>query len=84
MGDRLGIHGAVDLFKQATMPWGPTLQELSQLKSVSQGPVEHALLKKIIFHKALITRNIVTSVKCLRPYHVEYTSSRPITEVKQH
>ncbi len=21
--------------------------------------------------------------KCLRPYHVEYTSSRPITEVKQ-
>jgi hypothetical protein len=23
-------------------------------------------------------------VKCLRPYHVESTSSRPITEVKQH
>ena len=23
-------------------------------------------------------------VKCLRPYHVENTSSRPITEVKQH
>ena len=22
--------------------------------------------------------------KCLRPYHVESTSSRPITEVKQH
>ena len=22
--------------------------------------------------------------KCQRPYHVEYTSSRPITEVKQH
>ena len=24
------------------------------------------------------------SFRCLRPYHVEYTSSRPITEVKQH
>jgi hypothetical protein len=23
-------------------------------------------------------------VECLRPYHVENTSSRPITEVKQH
>ena len=23
-------------------------------------------------------------IKCLRPYHVESTSSRPITEVKQH
>ena len=23
-------------------------------------------------------------VNCLRPYHVENTSSRPITEVKQH
>jgi len=22
--------------------------------------------------------------KCLRPYHVEYTGSRPITEIKQH
>ena len=26
----------------------------------------------------------VSCIKCLRPYHVEYTSSRPITEVKQH
>ena len=25
----------------------------------------------------------ICSVKCLRPYHVETTSSRPITEVKQ-
>ena len=24
------------------------------------------------------------AVECLRPYHVENTSSRPITEVKQH
>ena len=24
------------------------------------------------------------STPCLRPYHVENTSSRPITEVKQH
>ena len=24
-----------------------------------------------------------TNVRCLRPYHLEYTSSRPITEVKQ-
>ena len=24
------------------------------------------------------------SLRCLRPYHVEYTSSRLITEVKQH
>ena len=23
-------------------------------------------------------------IPCLRPYHVEHTSSRPITEVKQH
>ena len=23
-------------------------------------------------------------LKCLRPYHVECTGSRPITEVKQH
>jgi hypothetical protein len=25
----------------------------------------------------------IVYMKCLRPYHVEYTSSRPITEVKQ-
>ena len=25
-----------------------------------------------------------STVRCIRPYHVENTSSRPITEVKQH
>ena len=29
------------------------------------------------------TGGCLTSTKCLRPYHVENTSSRPITEVKQ-
>jgi hypothetical protein len=30
---------------------------------------------------AIVTK---TTLKCLGPYHVENTSSRPITEVKQH
>ena len=28
--------------------------------------------------------SLFNAYKCLRPYHVESTSSRPITEVKQH
>ena len=27
---------------------------------------------------------LICQIDCLRPYHVESTSSRPITEVKQH
>ena len=32
----------------------------------------------------LIDTELIAFDKCLRPYHVESTSSRPITEVKQH
>ena len=31
MGDRLGIHGAVDLFKQSAKPWGPTPHHLNTI-----------------------------------------------------
>ncbi len=31
-----------------------------------------------------VETDIVECTKCLGPYHVESTSSRPITEVKQH
>ena len=33
--------------------------------------------------KIMINTDVQTSDFRLRPYHVEYTSSRPITEVKQ-
>ena len=33
--------------------------------------------------KIIIDNDVETSHFRLRPYHVEYTSSRPITEVKQ-
>ena len=35
----------------------------------------------ILFHRYVIKSSL--KVIRLRPYHVEYTSSRPITEVKQ-
>jgi hypothetical protein len=42
-----------------------------------------AFLKLSSFERKSIRRNL-TSYPCIRPYHVENTSSRPITEVKQH
>ena len=42
-----------------------------------------AFLKLSSFDRKSIGRNL-TSYSCIRPYHVENTSSRPITEVKQH
>jgi hypothetical protein len=46
-------------------------------------PVCHFFFS-LCFH--ILHFNVATFslVKCLRPYHVERTSSRPITEVKQH
>ena len=43
----------------------------------------------LLFSTASMTQSFVEIPKiwiiyCLRPYHVENTSSRPITEVKQH
>ena len=38
-----------------------------------------AMNTEILFYKLIIFFSL-----CQRPYHVEYTSSRPITEVKQH
>jgi hypothetical protein len=54
MGDRLGIHGAVDLFKWATKPGGPTLQELKPLKQLHR-VLWNMPLYIFIFDKALIT-----------------------------
>ena len=38
---------------------------------------------KVLSKKIIHQFNKTNYKKCLRPYHVEYTSSRPITEVKQ-
>ena len=36
------------------------------------------------WHNILLKKIIFGFTSCQRPYHVEHTSSRPITEVKQH
>ena len=36
------------------------------------------------FDRIFLETDIAECSKCLGPYHVESTSSRPITEVKQH
>ena len=71
MGDRLGIHGAVDLLLNETQVTG-TYSFFTRRTFT------------YVFRLLLFTGLNVTNVSCLRPYHVEYTSSRPITEVKQH
>ena len=56
-------------------------------------PLGHATLKSTKFVKIGLDKMfqfffvgpaILAQRNCLRPYHVESTSSRPITEVKQH
>ena len=55
-------------------------------------PLGHATLKRTMsvkigldkrFQFFLVGPAILTYINCLRPYHVESTGSRPITEVKQ-
>ena len=36
------------------------------------------------FDHIFVDSDIAVCVECVGPYHVESTSSRPITEVKQH
>ena len=38
---------------------------------------------KFAKHSAVLASTELLSPTCLRPYHLEHTSSRPITEVKQ-
>ena len=42
-------------------------------------PVIFSLTLSVLLHHMMI----FVLLQCLRPYHLEYTSSRPITEVKQ-
>ena len=58
----------------------------SHVRSVPQDRRSWKLVKCSAFHRCLsITcRQNLQSVSRQRPYHVENTSSRPITEVKQH
>ena len=70
MGDRLGIPGAVGIL------WMCVLRS-------------HFCVSYITFYFLEDrTDKILVAVHayphCLRPYHVEHTGSRPITEVKQH
>jgi hypothetical protein len=46
--------------------------------------VSPTLLNSSLLAKKVLRYDICGILNCLRPYHVEHTSSRPITEVKQH
>ena len=46
--------------------------------------VETLVLTSARIPSFFISHHKYESLTCLRPYHVENTSSRPITEVKQH
>ena len=53
-------------------------------KSISKDP-NIAVLEELVrfYRNSFVMLLEICSLKCLRPYHVENTSSRPITEVKQ-
>ena len=54
------------------------------IKSVQNIPVNLEIINKVklTFYAQQCIRYL-RNVQCLRPYHVENTGSRPITEVKQ-
>ena len=43
----------------------------------------NCLLRRLFCHLRLVYNPSDSATECLRPYHVENTGSRPITEVKQ-
>ena len=57
----------------------------SGCKIQTRYPFKTSVFRVLTFFSCLsfVTTLKICSVKCLRPYHVETTSSRPITEVKQ-
>ena len=73
----------------------PVISWLNQVSTISNEGVMRLTNTVKCNHTGTFIREFITrssyqeadrclgSTKCLRPYHVEYTSSRPITEVKQ-
>ena len=81
MGDRLGILSAVGYFfvsnENCPIHKGVRLgQVILKYEFPSSIPGLIAQLKLVVYVNFI-------PIKCLRPYHVEHTSSRPIPEVKQ-
>ena len=78
MGDRLGIHGVVCIL---------VLNSFSSAditKPVKSHRIESNFLKSTKCTKNKDVYMVCAHLSCIRPYHVENTSSRLITEVKQH
>ena len=65
-------------------PRGRPAEVLAFAKYINSKTMWKGESKKGLWQIFLSYTHHVTLSSCLRPYHVENTSSRPITEVKQH
>ncbi|KAF4530405.1 hypothetical protein B566_EDAN018527, partial [Ephemera danica] len=84
---QLNVYGHITL-KTPVLVRSPKLSNVERVQKVyntrcSQAVTHPSTNRAQRCLTSVIGREPVFSTKCLRPYHVENTGSRPITEVKQ-
>ena len=77
MGDRLGTRGAVG---KQPFDFCCQIQPILRWKMTNGKPILFVWYGGSRFW---LIKPFLLLLSCLRPYHIEHTSSRPITEVKQ-